>query len=139
MSRLGSFHREPEDEEVREALDELYGELRGVKPNTTEPWRRSPLDHERKGKERTSPVIDYVRSLGDYMSTGEVAKELGMSDEWVRKAARNRWTQAPSYVAPFGDTHINLFTDDDVRALKEYIDTHHRVYERDEFFDNEES
>lgn len=138
MSRLGGpWEYEPEEEELRGVLDDLYGELRGVEENTTETKEKAPLDHERKGqKGRTSPVIDYVRSLGDYRTTGEVAEELGKSDQWVRKAARNRWTQAPSYVAPFGDTHINLFTDDDVAALKEYIDTHHRVYTRDEYMED---
>jgi hypothetical protein len=125
---------EPDDEEVRRALDDLYGEMKGVRLNTTKRRRRKPLTHERKGKKgRRSPVTDYVRSLGDYLTTAEVAEKVGKSEGWVRKAAAKRWTQAPSYVAPFGDTHVNLYTPEDVEALKAYIAEHHKVYKRDEF------
>ncbi len=125
---------EPDDEEVSTALDDLYGEMKGVRENTTKPRRRHPMDHERKGKKgRTSPVIDYVRSLGDYRTTGEVAEAVGKSEQWVRKAARLRPAQAPSYVAPFGQTHVNLYTDEDVEALQDYIDRQHTVYRKEDF------
>lgn len=125
---------EPGDEEVADALTDLYAEMKGVEENTTEPTRSKPLDHERKGKKgRTSPVTDYVRSLGDYFTTSEVAEAVGKSEQWVRKAARKRWTQAPSFVAPFGQTHVNLYTQDDVDALKAYIDAQHTVYRKDDY------
>lgn len=125
---------EPDPDELAHALDDLYGELKGVEENTTKPPRRKKLDHDRKGSPgRTSPVVDYVRSLGEYFTTGEVAEQLGKSEGWVRKAARLRWTQAPSYVAPFGDTHVNLYTKDDVKALKRYLAENRKVYKRDEY------
>ena len=125
---------EPDVDEQQEALDDLYGELKGVESNPTKPYRRRPLNHPRKGsKDRSSPVVDYVRSLGDYMTTKEVAEELGVSEGWVRKAASKRWTQAPSYRAPFGHTHVNLYTKKDVAALREYIDSHRVVYKRDDY------
>lgn len=125
---------EPDPDELAHALDDLYGELKGVEPNTTKPRRRKKLDHKRKGKPgRTSPVTDYVRSLGDYYTTGEVAEQVGRSEQWVRKAARLRWTQAPSYVAPFGETHVNLYTKEDVQALKAYLKKNQKVYKRDEY------
>lgn len=125
---------EPSEEEQRRALDEIYGEFKGVRPNTRERVRSKKLDHERKGKKgRTSPVVDYVRSLGDYLVTSEVAEQVGMSEQWVRKAAEKRWTQAPSYVAPFGDTHVNLYTKEDVKALKHFLKTQRKVYKRDDY------
>jgi hypothetical protein len=129
---------EPDDDELEDATQELFAELKGVKVNTVTRYRRKKLDHERKGKEGRSPVKDYIRSLGDYKSTKEVAEELGKSEGWVRKAAAKRWTQAPSYVAPFGDTHVNLYTEEDIQALKDYIETHHAVYRREDYpFDEE--
>jgi hypothetical protein len=131
--------KEPDDEELRRAMDDLYGELKGVRLNTTRRKRRKKLDHERKGqKGRRSPVTDYVRSLGDYLTTSEVAEAVGRSEGWVRKAAEKRWTQAPSYVAPFGDTHVNLYTKEDVQALKDYIEENQKVYTRDEFLAKED-
>lgn len=130
MSRLED---EPTEEELQRVFDDLYGELKGVRVNTTKRKGRAKLDHERKGTPGRSPVIDYIRSLGDYRSTGEVASILGKSEAWVRKAAAKRWTQAPSYVAPFGDTHVNLYTEEDVEALKAYIEENHKIYKRDDF------
>lgn len=125
---------EPDHDEAKEALDEIYGEMKGVRPNPTRPARRKKMDHDRKGKPgRSSPVVDYVRSLGDYQTTKEVADALGVSEAWVRKAASKRWTQAPSYRAPFGHTHVNLYTKDDVKALRAYIDENRKVYKRDDY------
>lgn len=125
---------EPNEEEQLAALDDLYGEMRGVRLNTRRRQRRKKLDHKRKGATgRRSPVTDYVKSLGDYYTTAEVAEMVGRSENWVRKAAAKRWTQAPSYVAPFGDAHVNLYTDEDVKALRDYIAKNRRVYERDEY------
>lgn len=124
---------EPDDDEVRSVLDDLYGEMQGVRINTTKKQRRKKLDHERKGPTDRSPVIDYIRSLGDYRSTGEVAEILGRSSAWVRKAAAKRWTQAPSYVASFGNTHVFLYTEEDIQALRDYIKQNQAVYKRDEY------
>lgn len=127
-------HEKPDEQELSAALDEIYGEMVGVRPNTRKRARRRKLDHERKGKKgRTSPVVDYVRSLGDYLTTSEVAEQLDMSPQWVRKAAEKRWTQAPSFVAPFGNTHVNLYTHEDVEALRQYLKDNRTVYKRDEY------
>ena len=126
---------EPDDDEVRRAFDELYGELKGVRVNTTTPPKRKKMTHDRKGKKgRTSPVTDYVRSLGDYKTTSEVAEEIGQSEAWVRKAASLRWTQAPSKVAPFGNTHVYLYTKEDIAALKKFLKDNRQVYDRDDYF-----
>lgn len=133
------YDQEPDDEDVQGAFADLYRDVKGVKDNETKRRRRKKLDHERKGKKgRTSPVIDYVRSLGDYKVVSEVAKELGVSDALIRKLTKNRVTQAPSKVAPFGETHVHLFTDEDVEALRDYLDEKHRVYDYDDYpFDKE--
>lgn len=78
-------------------------------------------------------MTDYVKSLGEYYTTQEVAEQIGRSENWVRKAAAKRWTQAPSYVAPFGDTHVNLYTKEDIEALKEYLKDNRKVYKRDDY------
>lgn len=125
---------EPNEDEIDAALDDLYGELKGVRLNTAKPPRRAKLDHERKGKKgRTSPVVDYVRSLGNYKVTSEVAKELGISDGLVRKLAKKRVTQAPSKIAPFGSTHVHLYTPGDIKALKKYLEENRTVYDRDDY------
>lgn len=124
---------EPDEMEIAKAMIDVYGDLRGVEENTGKK-RPNLSNHERKGaKGKKSPVSDYIRSLGDYYSTKEVAEKLGRSEGWVRKAANRRWTQAPSYVAPFGDTHVNLYTPEDIQALREYIESNHTVYKRDEY------
>lgn len=92
-------------------------------------------DHERKGvKGRTPPVIAYVRNLGDYFTSSEVAEQLDVSPGWVRKAARERWTQAPSWVAPYGRNHVYLFTSEDVEALRSYLD-HPSIVPTDQFME----
>jgi len=124
----------PDDDDLDAALNEIYGELKGVRPNKTKRKAKPKMDHERKGKKgRRSPVVDYVRSLGDYRTASEVAEELECSVGLIRKLANNRVTQAPSYVAPFGTTHVNLYTKSDVAALKEYLEANRKIYTRDEF------
>lgn len=92
------------------------------------------MDHKRKGKPgRQSPVVDYVRSLGDYKITSEVATELGISDGLVRRLAKKRVTQAPSKVAPFGDTHVALYTPDDVEALRTYLENKRVIYDYEDY------
>jgi len=124
---------EPDDEEVDAALTDVWEDVRGVRPNTAKPPRRKKLDHKRKGKPGRSPVIDYVRSLGDYRATSEVAEELGISVGLVRKLAKKRVTQAPSKVAPFGDTHVHLYTPDDVEALRTYLESQRVVYDYEDY------
>jgi hypothetical protein len=128
---------EPDDKEQRAALDHLYGEMKGVKPDKRKPPKkeRKPVDHKSKGKPgRRSPVIDYVRSLDeDYCTTHEVAAILGVSDNLVRKLAKDKVTQAPSFVAPFGKTHVNLYTKEDISALKHHLKNRHKVMTREQF------
>jgi len=141
VSRDWFSEHEFEEGETQAAFDELFAELKGVEPNTTKRRKKGRMDHERKGKQgRRSPVVDYVRSLGPYFIVSEVAEELGVSAGYVRKLSDDRVTQAPSYVAPFGRTHIRLFTEEDVQALREYIDSARVVYTRDEYpYEEEES
>jgi hypothetical protein len=129
---------EPDEDEINAALDDIYGEARGVRLNTTKPRKKTMSKHQRKGKKgRTSPVVDYVRSLGDYKVTSEVAEELGVSDGLVRKLAKKRVTQAPSKVAPFGDTHVHLYTKADVAALRKYLDENRKVVDYEDFYKEE--
>lgn len=96
------------------------------------------MDHERKGKKgKQSPVISYVRSLGDFKVASEVADELDVSVALIRKLARNRVTQAPSKVAPFGNSRVHLYTPEDVTALREYLEDQHKVFDYDEYYGEE--
>ena len=97
------------------------------------------MDHERKGAVgRESPVIKHIKELGDYYATSEVATELGVSAQLIRKIAKNRETQAPSFVAPFGRSHVNLYTKEDIEAIREYLNKDKKIYTRDQFLKEQE-
>lgn len=126
---------EPDEAKQRAVLDALYGEMKGVRRHT-KPRRKKPkMDHKRKGpKGRTSPVQDYVRNLGeDYKTTQEVADALGISANYVRKLAKDDRFKAPSYVAPFGNKKVYLYTPEDVKELREYLKGQHKVYKRADY------
>lgn len=120
---------EPEwQEEATSEAEQFFRDLKGV-----EAIEEEPVEQE----EQVSPVIRYVRNLdGDYHTTGEVADELGVSDQLIRKWARQRVADVPSYVAPFGNTHIYLYTSDDIEQLREYHDRRYKVIPYDEFEGN---
>ena len=89
-------------------------------------------------KGRTSPVTEYVRSLGnDYRTTQEVADVLGVSPNTVRKFAKDPDLKAPTYLAPFGKTVVYLYTTEDVDELKAHLAKRHRVVAREEYKPNE--
>lgn len=116
------------------ALDDVYKSVRGVRPNPDKPKGRTPRNNNKLPGEKTeSPVTMYVRSLdGDYRTTAEVAKELGVSTAMVRKLARNRDTKAPSFVAPFGRIRISLYTPEDIAELKEFLGKRKKVFKRED-------
>lgn len=126
---------DPSDRELKAAVDAIYGDLRGVRPNKKPRQRRKKVTQERRGKKgRTSPVIEYVRSLGkDYKTTQEVADLLGLSPNTIRKFAKDPDLKAPSYVAPFGKTVVRLYTPDDVQELQDHLAKRHRVMTREEY------
>lgn len=106
--------------------DELYREFRGCEPNTEVPEmsQRAPRPYERKG--RTSPVILYVRSLGEeFRTAGEVAQLLGFSPSHIRKisdeVSRTTDTIVPSYKAKFGQHRIRVYTPEDIEILRDYL------------------
>lgn len=129
---------EPSDAEIQAAVDEFYSDVRGIRPNR-KPKRRKPVSQRHRGKKgRTSPVIEYVRSLGDeYLTTQEVADELGLSPNTIRKFAKDPDLRAPSYVAPFGKTVVRLYTPDDMEELRAYLADRHRVISREEYERND--
>lgn len=120
----------PSQEEVEAAFNDHFRELKGVEKNKSKPKRKS-----RKVTSRTppteSPIVTYVHSLG-YLTTGEVAEQLGVSKSFVRKLSKARVTQAPSYLVPFGDSNLSLYTEEDVEALRGYINSKRRVMKREE-------
>lgn len=93
------------------------------------------MTQRHRGKKgRTSPVIQYVRSLGkDYRTTQEVADELGLSPNTIRKFAKDPDLKAPSYVAPFGKTVVRLYTPEDLEELRRHLADRQRVVPREEY------
>lgn len=126
---------DPDPDAVRRVANEIYGEQRGVRPNRKPKKRRRKVTQRRHGpKGRTSPVIEYVRSLGDdYKTTQEVADELGLAPNTVRKFAKDADLKGPSYVAPFGRTVVRLYTEADVQELRNYLGQRRKVYPREEY------
>lgn len=133
---------EPDAEAQWEAVNEIFDarliDLRGTNklsgrlpghPGRSDSglYRPRGEDHPMYGQ---SPVSRYVASLGDFATTKEVAERIGMSQGWVKKAARQGWTQAPSFAAYFGQKVIYLFTSDDIAALGDYVADRYRMIER---------
>lgn len=125
---------DPSDAEVRAATEEFFRDVRGIRPHV-KPKRRKPVSQRHRGKKgRTSPVIEYVRSLGDeYFTTQEVADELGLSPNTIRKFAKDPDLKAPSYVAPFGKTVVRLYTPEDLEELRGHLAHRHKVMTREEW------
>lgn len=134
---------EPSDDEQREALDRVYGEMKGVRSDAERkpPEKKfKPVDHKSKGRPapgRQSPVTAFVRNLGDYHTTCEVAEILGVSESLIRKLSKEKVTQAPSYVAPFGKIYIYLYTKEDITVLKDHMKRRHEVVMPREQFEEE--
>lgn len=73
-------------------------------------------------EEGVSPAEAYVRSLGvDALMTQQVADELNISPQLVRKLRNNPSFKAPSMEVPFGTNVIYLYTPDDVAELRAYV------------------
>lgn len=110
---------DPDPEKVADAVAELYREIRGLRPRDKQADTTSQMSKGRPSP-RVSPVIRYVRSLGeDYLTSGEVAEQLGVSPSYIRKL--EDVTNTPSYSAPFGKFRIRIYTPEDVQALREEI------------------
>jgi hypothetical protein len=72
--------------------------------------------HYEKGE---APAMAYVRSLGmDAKVASEVAAELGVSTNLIRKWGKDPDIPAPSYEVPYGKNKIYLYTPEDVEALR---------------------
>jgi hypothetical protein len=119
------------------SLTDLLKEMKGVKPTFKEPLltqpkpERVPVKHVKKEEtpKKESPVMTYVRSLpgGPYKTAIEVANELNISVQAVRKYAKNPELSAPSFTAPFGRISIHLYTDEDVKEIHDYLAARRQV------------
>lgn len=115
---------EPDEKAVQEAGDAIYRSLKGVKPGSKRRRTYKPrsMPYAISKGTRTSPVKSYVRSLGkDLKTVGEVAEELGISESYVRKLSDGSKVKAPTYVAPFGQYEIRIYTPQDVEELREHL------------------
>lgn len=82
---------------------------------------KSEVTKLRRGKGE-APAMAYVRSLGmDAKVASEVATELGVSTNLVRKWINDPTINAPSYEVPYGKNKIYLFTSEDIQELRDHI------------------
>lgn len=116
-------------------LTTLLKEMQGVKPNYKEPT--VPKPHVKKPVDpsipRESPVMKYVRNLagGPFFTAIEVANQVGVSVQAVRKYAKNPELKAPSHFAPFGRLKIYLYTKEDVQEIQDYLAGRNKVQTND--------
>lgn len=69
-----------------------------------------------------APAMAYVRSLGmNAQVASEVAEELGVSTNLVRKWVKDPAIKAPTYEVPYGRNKIYLFTPEDVEELRAIV------------------
>lgn len=123
-------------------LFELRRQQRGVRPVPSTsyiddpfkvPEQAKPLPETRPDTGVTShvtklryakgeaPAMAYVRSLGmDAKVASEVAEELQVSTNLVRKWVKDPAVKAPSYEVPYGKNKIYLFTPEDVDELRAF-------------------
>lgn len=131
----------PDLEAARAEADAVYKELMGVRPAFSDatPMAKPKIVNSRAKQKplpvtdgkRQSPVTAYVKSLGkDLYSVAEVAKMLGVSTSLIRKYAKLGVADAPSYEAPFGQYLIRLYTKDDVKRIKAYMNDRGRLIPR---------
>lgn len=94
-----------------------------------EATRPAPEEKPKRTRSGVSPVIAYVRSLGpEYKVASEVAEEVGVSVQAIRKYAKNPDLKAPSFVAPFGKLRIHLYTREDIKELQDFINGRKQVF-----------
>jgi hypothetical protein len=76
--------------------------------------------------ERDNPVHRFVAQLRDktgidYKTTAEVASDLGVSTNWIRKVKRQGVLGVPSMATKLGKVEIYLYTPDDVDKIRQYL------------------
>jgi hypothetical protein len=77
---------------------------------------------------KLGPARAYLNSLGiGAKSQAEVARELDVSVNTLRKLLTNPDLNAPSYIADWGGRQIYIYTPDDVTELREYFTKHRSV------------
>lgn len=123
---------DPED--LLDALDAEYRELRGVVRENDDPPRkqkRNPV--ERESKTRVSPVKKYVRSLGrNFKVVSEVAEELGVSSSFIRLISDEKRVDVPTYKAQYGKHEIRVYTPDDVEKIRQYLEGRYGLKENED-------
>lgn len=124
----------PPDDVLERAMDRVVAQVKREysKPDerTRTRTRRSDAVARPTSEDddkRVSPVTLFVRSLGDYYTSKEVAEKLNVSVSLVRKLAREGATSAPSYVAEMGHTTMSLYTPEDIETLRKHLVNRNRV------------
>ena len=77
-------------------------------------------------RERDNPVHRFVEQLRakdgiEYRTTAEVAAELGVSSNWVRKVQRQQILGVPSLATKLGQINIYLYTPQDVEKIRDHL------------------
>ena len=89
-----------------------------------EPEDDDELVEEEEQPYSRSPVVRLFRSLppGLYMSSREVADELGVSSSLIRKMARREELNAPTTCIVSGKFRAYLYTKEDVDEIRQYLE-----------------
>ena len=82
---------------------------------------------------RDTPVHRFVEQLRvkdgvHYLTTAEVASELGVSVGWIHKIQRNPSVQAPSMIARLGKIKVYLYMPADLDEIRRYLVDQQQVY-----------
>lgn len=82
---------------------------------------------------RETPVHRFVAQLRDrdgvdYKTIAEVAAELAVSHQWVRKIQRQGLLDVPSKITYLGKIRVYLYTPEDVEKVRRYLIERQAVY-----------
>lgn len=81
-----------------------------------------------KAETRVSPAQRIIESLdGDFKTMRQVAEEVGVHVETLRRLCRTPRVKAPSKATKSGKLVIYLFTPEDVEEVREYFDNRERL------------
>jgi transcriptional regulator with XRE-family HTH domain len=80
-----------------------------------------------------TPVGRFVAKLREkdgveYKTTAEVAAELGVSAQWIRKVQRGTVLPVPSKITMLGQIKVYIYTPEDVSLIRRYLAEQQQVY-----------
>lgn len=107
------------DADVNEALDVLQARAGGVVSGAKLRGAAKPTGG-RRGAPDVHPTVLFARRLGPFKTTSEVAGLLGVEPATIRKWARRRLCDAPSFAVSYGESGrmMALYVNRDIERLQ---------------------